>query len=150
MPGPLFNPGRFWYHTGPAMRRTILPLLLLLLSPAAPSAEDFTVLPVPKPESAPERRREKPKKRKFLFGGRYKLTLMGILCNACTRAVVEDLRELEGVRAASFDFEEGLLDLTITHGAKVRIRRIERTLSRASRRVDLGTQFRIGEIRRIK
>ena len=84
---------------------------------------------------------------KVLRPGRYEIVLKGALCNACTRAIVEALSQLDGVQEASFDFEEGFLKLVIGRDKELKMAKVERTLARAARRVDLATRFSVREIR---
>jgi len=84
---------------------------------------------------------------KVLREGRYKCVVAGVLCNACTRAVVEGLKKIKGIKDAKFDFEDGFLWLYIEENAQVSTRKIRRALAHAGRRVDLGTRYQITDIR---
>ncbi|MFC1679808.1 hypothetical protein ACFL2T_06315 [Elusimicrobiota bacterium] len=84
---------------------------------------------------------------KHLRQGRYRCVVTGVLCNACTRGIVAELKRIRGVKNAAFDFEDGLLWITIKRGARVRSRKVRRALAHASRRVNLGRQYRIADIR---
>ncbi|TPW19980.1 MAG: hypothetical protein FD126_2146, partial [Elusimicrobia bacterium] len=105
----------------------------LLASPAAsaPARSDRTKdAPAQEPALAP-----------LLREGHWRLAVGGILCNACTRAVVEGFLQVEGVAKASFDFEDGYLKLTVDHGKQVRTAKLERALRLAARRVDLEARY---------
>ena len=84
---------------------------------------------------------------RVLREGRWRLSVGGAVCNACTRAVVEALRGVDGVSAASYDFEQGSLALSVARGKQVRAALIERLLRDASRRVDLEVRFVLTETR---
>lgn len=101
----------------------------------------------PEPKRLPREARAGLEEFRLLRPGRYELVLDGVLCNACTRAVVEALADLREVSEADFDFEEGSLRLVIAPERRLRLARVERALRRASSRADLGTEFRIREIR---
>lgn len=104
---------------------------------AAPArAERAKNAPVAEPALAP-----------ILREGHWRLAIGGILCNACTRAVVEGFLKVEGVAKATFDFEEGYLKLTVDHNKQVRTSKLERALRLAARRVDLETRYTLSETR---
>ena len=84
---------------------------------------------------------------KVLTPGKYRLIVSGPQCNACTRAVVESLKTVKGVEAASYDFEEGVLWLSVKKDARVRATKVARAVVRAGRRAKLGTRFEITEVR---
>lgn len=91
----------------------------------------------PAPEAVPEAT--------VLREGVWKLSVGGILCNACTKASVEEVLKLEGVEKASFEFEDGFMMLTVAKGAQVRRSKVERALRTASRRADLETRFTLAQ-----
>lgn len=80
--------------------------------------------------------------------GSYRLRVSGVLCNACTKAIVENLRLVPGVQAADFSFEEGFLRLTIAKGKWIRMSSVYRAVGRAGRMVKLGTRLRVVELRK--
>jgi copper chaperone CopZ len=82
--------------------------------------------------------------------GRYRASVSGVLCNACTRAIVEQLKALKGMESASFDFEEGVLWFTVGKGKSLRPSQIRRALRRAGKRVKLKTRYEITELRYAK
>lgn len=84
---------------------------------------------------------------KVLRQGKYRAKVAGVLCNACTRAIVENLKALAAIKRAKFDFEEGVLWITVAKGKSIRATKIERAVRHASRRVELGTTYEITEIR---
>src|SRR5687768_2054482 len=83
------------------------------------------------------------KEHRLLVAGTYRLTVSGVLCNACTRAIVQALAEVRGVEAARFDFEEGMLWLTVAKDRKLRLGQVERALRRAQRVAALEVQFEL-------
>lgn len=88
---------------------------------------------------------EKPPEASILQAGLWKVSVGGILCNACTRAAVEEVLKLPGVEKAAFDFEDGFMLLTVAKDKQVRRSKVERALRNASRRVDLKTLFTLAE-----
>lgn len=90
---------------------------------------------------------EEPALAPVLREGHWRLAVGGVLCNACTRAVVEGFLKVEGVSKASFDFEDGFLKLTVERGAQVRTAKLERALRLAARRIDLGGRYVLSETR---
>ncbi|MDE2293489.1 MAG: heavy-metal-associated domain-containing protein [Elusimicrobia bacterium] len=109
------------------MRAALLALSLLVPAAATASASE----PVSASEAVPKLFRE----------GRWKMAVSGVLCNACTKAIVERLKKVEGVADASFDYEEGSLHMTVARGHRVRAPLVERALHVAGHEVDLGTRF---------
>ncbi|MBI2363082.1 MAG: hypothetical protein HYV15_06840 [Elusimicrobia bacterium] len=77
--------------------------------------------------------------------GVWKLSIGGIVCNACTKASIEEVLKLEGVEKATFEFEDGVMLLTVAKGAQVRRSKVERALRTASRRADLDTRFTLAQ-----
>lgn len=88
---------------------------------------------------------EKPPEVSILKEGVWKVSVGGILCNACTRAAVEEVLKIAGVAKASFDFEDGFMLLTVAKDKEVRRSKVERALRNASRRVDLKTLFTLAD-----
>lgn len=84
---------------------------------------------------------------RVLREGRWRLSVSGAICNACTRAMVEAVSRLNGVTAAAYDFEQGTLALTVARGKQVRAAQVERLLRDAARRVDLEVRFVLTETR---
>jgi hypothetical protein len=81
--------------------------------------------------------------------GRYQFGVKGPVCNACTKAIVEEAKAVRGVQDASMDYEEGVLRVTIGTERGVRLSQIERALNRAYRRVRLGPPFELSSGRRL-
>lgn len=111
-------------------------LLAAALAVQAAPARSGRAAPAEEPALAP-----------VLREGHWKLTVGGILCNACTRAIVEGFLAVEGVSKASFDFEDGFAKLTVARGAQVRTAKLDRALRLAQRRVDLGGRYTLSETR---
>jgi hypothetical protein len=122
--------------------REILAISLIALAAAFP----------PRAASAPD---HKPsphysiKKLKVLREGKYRAIVTGVLCNACTRAIVLRLKRIKGIESAAFDFEEGFLWITVAKDREVRTGKVLRAMRLAGRQVDLGTRFQIAEIRNV-
>ena len=103
---------------------------------------------------------------KYLSPGSYEAKIIGILCNACTDAVLANLKTIKQVEKASFDYEEGILKFGIKKPKKakkdqpsksffdrdkpLRYSKFRRAVRRAGRRVRLNTSFTISEIKKIK
>jgi len=90
------------------------------------------------------------KKIKRLREGKFRAIVDGVLCNSCTRAIVERLKEIKGIANAEFDFEEGYLWITVAPKAEVRTGKVLRALRLAARKNNLGTRFSITEIRNVE
>lgn len=110
--------------------------------PAKPAPADRTPAPLAKEPALPLSRLRR------LPEGSYRLKVSGVLCNACTKAIVENLRRVAGVQSASFSFEEGFLRLTIAKGKWIRMSSVYRAVGRAGRTVKLGTRFKVTELRK--
>lgn len=76
-----------------------------------------------------------------LRAGRYRCAVSGVLCNACTRAIVEEVLKVPGIRAAKFDFEEGWLWLSVEQAATVKVSRLRKALGKAARKTKLGARY---------
>ncbi len=112
-------------------------------------------------ETSPEKRELLGER--YLRPGKYRIEIVGIICNACTKAVIENLQDIRGVASAEFNFEKGDLILSIKKAkvkkgkrigrnparakARVRVSKIRRAVQHAGRRVKLGTQLRVKSIR---
>lgn len=118
-------------------------MLVFLLGAAL--AASAAVAPARSGRAAPPT--EEPALAPVLREGHWRLAVGGVMCNACTRAVVEGFLAVEGVGQASFDFEDGFLKLTVERGRQVRTAKLERALRLAARRVDLGGRFTLAETR---
>ncbi|MBI3297752.1 MAG: hypothetical protein HYZ75_06285 [Elusimicrobia bacterium] len=81
----------------------------------------------------------------ILKEGRWRIAMGGVLCNACTKAIVEEFLRVDGVAKAAFDFEDGFLHLTVARGKQARGAALDRALRLAWRRVDLATKFNMAE-----
>jgi copper chaperone CopZ len=81
-----------------------------------------------------------------LHGGTYEIKLRGLICTACTRAIVEELAKDEAVQEAKADFDNEQvlvkikLDKTLTASA------LRKALKRAAKRADLGTKFEVKDV----
>ncbi|HBL17943.1 MAG: hypothetical protein A2X36_10110 [Elusimicrobia bacterium GWA2_69_24] len=87
------------------------------------------------------------KKLSVLREGRYKCVVAGVLCNVCTRSIVDQLKRIAGVKEAQFDFEEGFLYIVIDKDRTVRAGKVRRALSLAARKANLHTRYEITDIR---
>jgi hypothetical protein len=84
---------------------------------------------------------------KALTPGRYRCVVTGILCEACKRAILRELRGLDGLLESKFEEDNPVLWLTVAKGKTVRVSRLDRALRSASQRIDLATRFAFVEIR---
>ncbi len=89
------------------------------------------------------------KKMSVLREGKYRAMVSGVLCNACTRAIVLRLKTIKGIESCRYDFEEGFLWITVKKDAEIRTGKILRAMRLAGRKVDLKTRFTIIEIRNV-
>ncbi len=81
-----------------------------------------------------------------LVAGRYTLSVEGMLCNACARAITEELSGLEEVASAKADFERSELVVTVKNGRSLTAARLRKALKRAAKRVNLGKEFEVREV----
>ena len=123
-------------------------LLLLWLAAAGSTAPAAAA-----PESEPQRwadastRDTRAVLPKALTPGRYRCVVAGILCEACQRAILRELRGLDGLVESRFEEDNPILWLTIGKGKTVRVSRLDHALRSASQRIDLATSFAFVEIR---
>ena len=81
-----------------------------------------------------------------LRAGRYAIKLDGLLCTACTRAIVTEISKLDAVLEASGNFEKSEVLVAIKPDAKLSMTNLRRALRKAARRADLGTKFEIASV----
>ena len=122
--------------------------------------DDYAPQPTPKKTTTKGQKKIRPKKPsnpyanlkrvRYLPPGRFEARVTGLLCNACTKAVLEDLKKIKKIKTASFDFEEGVLRFTVTKGKPVRLSKVIRAVRHAGRRVKLGTQLLLVELKATK
>ena len=120
------------------MTRLSAPLLALLFAICGASLRA-----APTPRKAPS---HSIKANKLLHPGRYRCEVNGVLCNACTRAIVEEVKVIPDLKDARFDFEDGYLWITIGKDRKVRLTEVERALRMAARRLELGVDFKLTDV----
>lgn len=84
---------------------------------------------------------------KALTPGRYRCVISGILCEACTRAILRELRGVDGLSESRFEEDNPVLWLTVAKTKTIRVDRLERALRAASQRIDLATKYVFVEIR---
>lgn len=100
---------------------------------------------------------------RYLKPGKYRIEITGVICNACTKAVIENLKKIRGVSSAKFDYERHRLFLTIKkpkvkkgkrvgrnparEKARVGVSKLQRAVRHAGRRVKLDVVLRIKSIR---
>lgn len=100
------------------------------LAPAGHAQEEFQRLP------------------KVLEPGRYRAAVSGVLCEACMRAVLRELRKVEGVSGARFaEIDHNRLYFTVEKGTSLRLSRLQRAMRSATSLVNLGTDLLLTEIR---
>lgn len=81
-----------------------------------------------------------------LSSGRYAIKLSGMLCNSCARVIALELSQLKEVESAKADFEKEELSLNIRAGRTLKMSRLQQTLLRAARRINLDTRFQIENV----
>ncbi len=100
---------------------------------------------------------------RYLKPGKYRIEITGIICNACTKAVTENLKKIRGIASAKFNYERRLLFITVKkpkikkgkrvgrnparEKARVRVSKLRRAVRHAGRRVKLDVALRIKSIR---
>lgn len=91
----------------------------------------------------------KPPARRYteLKSGVYDCELKGMMCLACAGMIKEELLRVDGVQGAWVDFDTRILRLEIKPKKVVPVNAVKRALARATRRIDLGTEFALGAVR---
>lgn len=84
---------------------------------------------------------------RLLNAGRYRCVVTGILCEACKRAILRELKPIEELKEAKFEEEGPVLWLTVAKGKTVRLSRLNRALRFATEKIALGNEFVLVEIR---
>ncbi|MEK9145244.1 MAG: hypothetical protein AAB339_06515 [Elusimicrobiota bacterium] len=85
---------------------------------------------------------------KVLEPGRYRAAVSGVLCEACMRAVLRELRKVEGIVEARFAPNDRYrLFFSVEKGASLRLSRLQRAMRSATSLVDLDTELLLTEIR---
>ena len=85
---------------------------------------------------------------KVLEPGRYRAAVSGVFCEACTRAVLRELRKMEGIAEARFaENDRYRLFFSVEKGYSLRLTRLQRAMRSATTLVDLGTELLLTEIR---
>ena len=115
------------------MKKTILAVILAAFGAAA--------LPAGAAESAGA-----PGEFNELRSGRYALKMSGILCNACTRAIVTEVSKLDPVLEAKGDFDAGEILIVVKPDRKLSMASVRKALRKAARRADLKTRFEITSV----
>lgn len=88
-----------------------------------------------------------PKRLQDLASGRYAVRVSGMLCAVCAKTIVAELSKLPAVESAKADFEKDQILVTIKLERTLRLSTLRRSLRLAAKRVNLGTQFEIEDIR---
>lgn len=112
------------------MRSRLLGLLLLLSVAAqagAPSAPVYTELPP----------------------GRYAVTVRGMICTVCARAISAEWEKLPEVEKASVDYETESAVVTVRLDRTLQVSVLRKALRRAERVANLGARFEMSGIRYI-
>ncbi len=81
-----------------------------------------------------------------LTPGRYELVLSGVLCSACVRGVAKEFAAEPAVAFAKPDLDHRQVVVEIKPGKKLPASRVKRVLKRASRRVNLGSNYGIAAV----
>lgn len=96
---------------------------------------------------APLARGAQPKRLQDLIPGRYAVRVTGMLCAVCAKTIVAELSKLPEVESAKADFEKDQILVTIKLERTLRLSALRRSLRLAAKRVNLGTQFEIEDMR---
>jgi len=78
-----------------------------------------------------------------LHGGNYEVKIGGLLCTACTRAIVEEISKNGAVQEAKADFDNEQILVTIKLDKTLTASALHKALRRAAKRVDLGVKFEV-------
>jgi hypothetical protein len=81
-----------------------------------------------------------------LAAGRYAVKISGFFCATCGRAMVEELKALPAVSEAAFDFDTETVDVTVRLNETLRLSAFRRALSRASKRVNIGSKLDVAAV----
>ncbi len=79
--------------------------------------------------------------------GRYEVTVSGMLCAVCARAITAEWEKLPAVKSARVDFATGRAVVTVRLAETAKVSDLESALRRAERVANLGTDFRLTGIR---
>ena len=101
------------------MRRALLALLAAAPLAAAPAAREFTELPP----------------------GRYTMTVKGLLCEVCARAVASEFAKLPEVEAATVDRDKARGEITVRLDRTLKTAALTKALRRAEKVANLGGRY---------
>lgn len=110
------------------MRCAWLLLFFLLILPAPSQAIDAPTLP------------------SVLLSGRYTVKIDGMICTSCAKALALEAVKIDGIEAATADFDAGTLLIVVAPKHKVRISKLKKLLRVAARRANLGVHFTIASL----
>lgn len=82
-----------------------------------------------------------------LTSGRYAVKVTGLLTRTCERAVVEELSRLPEVEKAGASLEKDEVYVFVRLGRSLRASALKKALTRASKRVNLGSPIEIESVR---
>lgn len=91
---------------------------------AAPNVREFTELPP----------------------GRYSVTLTGLLCAVCARAIAAEWAKLPEVESASVDFAKSTASITVRLDRTLKVASLHKTLRRAEKLGNLGARYDLRDI----
>ncbi|HAH04939.1 MAG TPA: hypothetical protein DCM05_00200 [Elusimicrobia bacterium] len=84
---------------------------------------------------------------RLLNAGRYRCVVKGILCEACKRAILRELKPIKELQSAKFEPDEPVLWLSVAKGKTVRLSRLNRAMRFATEKIALGNELVLVEIR---
>ena len=81
-----------------------------------------------------------------LAAGKYRLKIAGMVCTSCAKAMSEELKKLPGIGGAEADFGREEIVLAVKLEKSVKVSALRRALSRAERRVNIGSRYELRSI----
>ena len=86
---------------------------------------------------------------KELPPGRYAVTVRGMICTVCARAIAAEWAKLPEIEKSSVDFDKGTAVLSIRLDRTLQVSVLRKTLRRAERVANLGAHYELLEIQYI-
>jgi len=79
--------------------------------------------------------------------GTYSIEVRGMLCFACADAIRDQLERIEGIENVLADFDSRTFFLTVGKNHTVPVPAIKQALRKASKKINLGTEFTLEKLR---
>lgn len=78
--------------------------------------------------------------------GRYSLSLSGLLCAVCARAVAAEWAKLPEIEAVSIEYEKPRATITVRLDRTLKVATLRKALRRAEKLANLGVHFEVHDI----